>query len=270
MIKSCRSFAHATKTELSLHMLNIPGSPESKLERKDFSQHSSHEDMMALLNGNVFRVTGSLWGEFTGHRWIPLTKASEADLWCFFFHLRLNKRLCKQSRRWWFETPSCSLWRYCDDVCKTCPVKNIDFGGRRHVQTHRGHHWVIMVSVYGLCLNHARKMMTLSNGSIFRVTGPLRGEFTGHRWIPRTKASDAELWLFLWSAPWINGWVNNREAGDLTPIAHYDVIVMIIVICTMINKFKHKTFLLRKCTWKCRLQNKTHFVQALNLEALVW
>ena len=27
------------------------------------------------------------------------------------------------------------------------------------------------------------------------------GEFTGPRWIPRTKASDAELWCFLWSAP---------------------------------------------------------------------
>ena len=27
------------------------------------------------------------------------------------------------------------------------------------------------------------------------------GEFTGHRSIPHTKASDAELWCFLWSAP---------------------------------------------------------------------
>ena len=27
------------------------------------------------------------------------------------------------------------------------------------------------------------------------------GEFTGPRWIPHTKASDAELWCFLWSAP---------------------------------------------------------------------
>ena len=26
-------------------------------------------------------------------------------------------------------------------------------------------------------------------------------EFTGHRWIPRTKASDADLWCFLWAAP---------------------------------------------------------------------
>ena len=44
-------------------------------------------------------------------------------------------------------------------------------------------------------------MMTSSNGNIFRVTGLLCGEFTGHRWIPRTKASDVELWCFLWSAP---------------------------------------------------------------------
>ena len=43
-------------------------------------------------------------------------------------------------------------------------------------------------------------MMTSSNGNIFRVTGHLCGKFTGPRWIPRTKASDAELWCFLWSA----------------------------------------------------------------------
>ena len=36
-------------------------------------------------------------------------------------------------------------------------------------------------------------MMTSSNGNIFRVTG--------HQWIPLTKASDTELWCFLWSAP---------------------------------------------------------------------
>ena len=44
-------------------------------------------------------------------------------------------------------------------------------------------------------------MMTSSNGNTFRVTGPLCREFTGLRWIPRTKASDAELSCFLWSAP---------------------------------------------------------------------
>ena len=76
-------------------------------------------------------------------------------------------------------------------------------------------------------------MMTSSNGNIFRVTGPLCGDFTGHRWIPHTKASDAELWCFLWFGAffgvfcaWLNGWVNIREAGDLRRHrAHYDVIV---------------------------------------------
>ena len=69
-------------------------------------------------------------------------------------------------------------------------------------------------------------MMTSSNGNIFRVTGPLRGEITGHRCIPNTKASDAELWCFFICA-WINAWVNNREAGDLRRHrAHYGVTVM--------------------------------------------
>ena len=43
--------------------------------------------------------------------------------------------------------------------------------------------------------------MTSSNGSPFCVTDPLWGEFIGQRWIPLTKASDAELWSFLWSVP---------------------------------------------------------------------
>ena len=39
---------------------------------------------------------------FSAH-W-PLTKASDAEI--VFFDLRLNKRLSKQSRERWFETPS--------------------------------------------------------------------------------------------------------------------------------------------------------------------
>ena len=44
-------------------------------------------------------------------------------------------------------------------------------------------------------------MMKSTNEDIFCVTGPLRGECTGDRWIPLTKANGAELWCFLWSAP---------------------------------------------------------------------
>ena len=32
--------------------------------------------------GKKFRVTGPLWEESTGHRWIPLTKANDAELGC--------------------------------------------------------------------------------------------------------------------------------------------------------------------------------------------
>ena len=67
--------------------------------------------MMTSSNGNIFRVTGHLCGEFTGLRWIPRTKASDAELWCFFY-LPPNKGLSKQWRGWWFETPSCPLWRH--------------------------------------------------------------------------------------------------------------------------------------------------------------
>ena len=57
--------------------------------------------------------------------------------------------------------------------------------------------WIHIITA----LYSERNMMTSSNGNIFRVTGPLCGEFTGLRWIPRTKVSDAELWCFLWSVP---------------------------------------------------------------------
>ena len=40
---------------------------------------------MALSNGNIFRFTGSLWGEAAGDRLISITKASDAELWCLLW-----------------------------------------------------------------------------------------------------------------------------------------------------------------------------------------
>ena len=73
--------------------------------------------MMTSSNGNIFRVTGHLCGEFTGPRWIPCTKACDAEIWCFF-DLRMNKRLSKQSWGWLFETLSRPLWRHRYEVGK--------------------------------------------------------------------------------------------------------------------------------------------------------
>ena len=62
--------------------------------------------MMTWSTGNIFRVTGPLCGEFTGHRWISRTKASDAEFWCFLWSAPWKKRLGKQSWGWWIETPS--------------------------------------------------------------------------------------------------------------------------------------------------------------------
>ena len=79
----------------------------------------------------------------------------------------------------------------------------------------------------GLAREEERAWWRHQMKTFFRVTGPLCEEFTGHRWIPHPKASHAELWCFRWPVPWRNGWVNNREYGDLKRHrAYYDVMVM--------------------------------------------
>ena len=72
------------------------------------TQHSVH--MMTSSNGNIFRVTGPLCGEFTGPGEFP-TQRPVTQSFDVFFDLRLNKRLSKQPWGWWFETSSWSLWR---------------------------------------------------------------------------------------------------------------------------------------------------------------
>ena len=70
---------------------------------------------MTSSNGNIFRVTGPLCGEFTGPGEFPaqrpVTRSFDG-----FFDRRPNKRFSKQPWGWWFETPSWSLWRQCNDV----------------------------------------------------------------------------------------------------------------------------------------------------------
>ena len=67
------------------------------------------------------------------------------------------------------------------------------------------------------------RMMTSSNGNIFRVTGPLCGEFTGSGEFP----AQMPITVFSFICVWINDWVNNREAGDLRRHrGHCDVNVM--------------------------------------------
>ena len=86
----------------------------------------------------------------------------------FMFSLlyqHLNKSLGKQSRRRWFETPSRSLWCHCNDKL-VCFCSHDDVIKWKHFPRN----WPFVRGIHR------------------------------SRWIPRTKASDAELWCFLWSA----------------------------------------------------------------------
>ena len=65
-------------------------------------QMETFSALLAICAGN-----SPVSGEFPSQR--PVTRS-----FYVFFYLRLNERLSKQSWGWWFETPSCSLWRHCN------------------------------------------------------------------------------------------------------------------------------------------------------------
>ena len=86
-------------------------------------QMETFSALLAICAGN-----SPVTGEFPSQR--PVT-------WSFdvFFEMRLNKRLRKQSRGLWFETPSRSLWRHCNETSKgrwvaigpTSPICNFGY-----------------------------------------------------------------------------------------------------------------------------------------------
>ena len=124
------------------------------------------------------------------------------------------ERFCTDSGLKKQQTPSKTGVK-CRRVCSVVPD---EFIWRRHDMETLGVRLIAMV--------------TSSNRNIFCVTGPLWGESTVHRLIPLTKASDAELWCFLWST---YGWANTRDASDLRHHrAHYDV--SLIAICGFPSK----------------------------------
>ena len=71
--------------------------------------HSWWRDQMETFSALLARCPGNspVTREFPAQR--PVTRSFDV-----FFDLRPNKRLSKQSSGWWFETPSCSLWRHCN------------------------------------------------------------------------------------------------------------------------------------------------------------
>ena len=85
-----------------------------------------------------------------------------------------------------------------------------------------GYIWIVaglsMQRVSTLCRHQMETFFALL--AICAGNSPVTGEFPTQK--PGTRSSDV-----FFDLRWINGWVNNREAGDLRcHRAHYDVIVM--------------------------------------------
>ena len=93
----------ATSTPHSATQLHTRGPPHCCSGLIWWATWQAH--MMMSSNGNIFRVTGPLCGEFTGPGEFP-TQRPVTRSFDVFFDLRLNKQLSKQPWGWWFETPS--------------------------------------------------------------------------------------------------------------------------------------------------------------------
>ena len=151
--------------------------------------------MMIAWHGNVFSITGSFvrgmwwWPVDSPHKGPVMQKvfpchivtinASDRLIGVFddFFVVSLNK----------FAT---HIWFSGDLRCIHTNHTSLYWTDHNAKQSELAQYW----------LQRSIFMMMSSNENIFRVTGLLCGEFTGPQWIPHTKASDAELWCFLWSA----------------------------------------------------------------------
>ena len=164
--------------------------------------------LLALCAGNSL-VTG----EFPSQR--PVTRSFDA-----FLDLRLNKRLSKQLWRWWFETPSPSLWRHCN-----------------------GFMWLLFHVLHGCFYDHdVIKWKRFPHHWPF-VRGNHRSPVDFLHKRPVTQALMFPLMLVS-----TNGQINRRVAGDLRrQHAHCDVTAMVILkyrwhcLAPCHNKAQHST-----------------------------
>ena len=93
---------------------------------------------------------GPLWGEFTAHREFPSQRIGTRSFDAFF-DLCLHKRLSRQSRRRWFETPSGSLYRHCNDAFSHC-LSNIISTFRTPISAR-----IKMLDIYSVTVKCKRK-----------------------------------------------------------------------------------------------------------------
>ena len=124
---------------------------------------------MTLSNGNIFHVTGLLYGEFTGPGEFP-TQRPVTRSFDVFFDLRLNKRLSKQPWGWWFETLSRPLWRH-RNVCvqnrrsfHSCFTRYVTWSDMRKTPSHgKTHHTQSLCATSTLSYDYEKIILLVCN-----------------------------------------------------------------------------------------------------------
>ena len=117
-------------------------------------------------------------------RWIPLTKASGAELGCFLWS---DKWLSKQSWGLWFETPSHFLWRHCNAFEALKVVPPIAFNTSGEDMTSFQLQWVPW---WRHDIETLSALLAICEGN-----PPMSGAF------PLLRTSNSQLWRFLYCWP---------------------------------------------------------------------
>ena len=70
------------QTKLQTHLRLYLAATKRETAPQCYNEVTTHDD---VIKWDIFRVTGQLWAKFTRHLWIPLTKSSDAKLWCLLW-----------------------------------------------------------------------------------------------------------------------------------------------------------------------------------------
>ena len=173
---------------------------------------------MTSSNGNLFRVTGPLWRESTGHWWISLTKASDAKFWCFLSSAPPQSVEQTVETMVIFDaialimtydvptmaTTAITLQQAFSQWHRSFQMKAATSLAKRlasascHIDNREPYIYILAWAPVCVLKVYHDDVIKWKHFPRFWL---LCGEFTGHRWIPLTNASDSELWCFLWSVP---------------------------------------------------------------------
>ena len=154
------------------------------------SVSNGHYIVRTQWNVSYYRILIHLWLYYS----ILATNLRNISLPCYFALTKMNENSLNMINFIYIFT----VW-----LCNGLFISS-HFTRCTHLNYSRLLHWYPGNCVIADCTSRNQTTgihYDVTKWKYFRVTGPLWGESTGNRWFPLKKASDAELWYFLGSAP---------------------------------------------------------------------